>query len=45
MGIFDKKIRIVDYIRNYANAVNRSSAYIRVYKNLANKLEKFEKNY
>ena len=42
MGIFSKSIRIANYVRNYAETVKRSSAYIRVYKNIANKLEQFE---
>ncbi|MBQ3689701.1 MAG: tyrosine-type recombinase/integrase [Bacteroidales bacterium] len=43
MGIFSKSIRIAKYVRNYADTVKRSPAYIRVYKNIANKLEQFER--
>lgn len=42
MGIFNKTIRIVDYVKKYAATVKRSAAYIRVYNNIANKLEQFE---
>ena len=42
MGIFDKKARIAEYVRKYAAAVRRGAAYVRVYKNIAAKLEGFE---
>lgn len=42
MGIFDKKIRIAEYVRRYAAEVKRGAAYVRVYKNIASKLEGFE---
>ena len=43
MGLFDKKIRIADYIYRYTATVKRSRAYIRMYNNVARKVELLER--